>query len=89
MYDEVWDLLISTVRTAYSHMGEDAFIEADVNIWALRRLDSSPGAEKQGKYIGGNFANPHRDMVYDLFRRHIYIYIYIYIHTYIYMYMYV
>mmetsp|Transcript_8380 Transcript_8380/g.13584 ORF Transcript_8380/g.13584 Transcript_8380/m.13584 type:complete len:382 (-) Transcript_8380:40-1185(-) len=61
MYDETWELLKDAVRGIVGDEcdWDNVTIESDVNIWSLR--DCPPGTY----YIGGNFINPHRDMVYD------------------------
>lgn len=65
MYDETWELLRDTVRqivgdSNVSGSNDNTItIESDVNIWSLHKNDPS------GSYIGGNFINPHRDMVFN------------------------
>ena len=59
MYDEVWTLLMHACKSYEPLLGVDMMLESDVNIWSLRK------GEAAGTYVGGNFANPHRDIVYS------------------------
>lgn len=59
MYNEIWELLKDSVHAMIGEACENLYIESDVNIWSLQRNDPT------GSYIGGNFIQPHRDMVYD------------------------
>eukprot|EP00956_Cyclotella_meneghiniana_P025037 scaffold51383_cov67-Cyclotella_meneghiniana.AAC.3 len=63
MYDETWSLLRDTVTHIIGDNinldGDNITIESDVNIWSLHKH------KPPGSYIGGNFINPHRDMVFD------------------------
>jgi hypothetical protein len=63
MYDETWELLRDTVHQIIGNEDNNSniTIESDVNIWSLRKNSYSP----PGSYIGGNFINPHRDMVFN------------------------
>ena len=59
MYNETWELLKDVVHGMIGNECDNFYIESDVNIWSLKC--NSPA----GTYIGGNFINPHRDMVYN------------------------
>ena len=59
LYDEPWELLQDTVRQITGGNNNNITIESDVNIWSLHK-HSPPGS-----YIGGNFKDPHRDMIFS------------------------
>eukprot|EP00035_Acanthoeca_spectabilis_P019703 m.429353 g.429353 ORF g.429353 m.429353 type:complete len:420 (-) comp16994_c0_seq1:221-1480(-) len=66
VYDEVWQLLAQAADTFNPILGEDCWLEPDINVWALRPepIDARTEAGYHG-YIGQNFGKSHRDMRFD------------------------
>ena len=76
LYDEIWMLLKQTCEgdeyqsffaVKDDNNNERIILEPDVNIWSLRKPDdkNDESCSSEGRYIGGNFVHPHRDMIYS------------------------
>lgn len=69
VYDEMWALIANLWETYGPILGEDCWMEPDLNCWRLR---APPPAEEPAAassdppttYVGANFGKSHRDMTY-------------------------
>jgi hypothetical protein len=68
VYDEVWQVLHCAAESFASLLGDECWLEPDLNVWALRPDPPAPADATTAHpeiYIGKNFGSSHRDMRYD------------------------